>query len=214
MNILDSRFYAVVDRLSNLFILNLFWIISCLPIVTIAPATSAMYSVVRQWKLNQDTSVVRNYFRYFKENFKQSFLIGIIWMLMAVLLYFNYFYLNQDQSGLKFLLMVPLVIVSLLFLIISTFLFPVMTHYIATWKGAIKSSFFLAVANFPSTILILGVLAILTVILIYMPATSLIIFSVGAYINFSLCNRVFHINEQFAINNHEILENYVIEKII
>ncbi|WP_420491978.1 DUF624 domain-containing protein, partial [Neobacillus drentensis] len=45
MNILDSRFYAVVDRLSNLFILNLFWIISCLPIVTIAPATSAMYSV-------------------------------------------------------------------------------------------------------------------------------------------------------------------------
>ncbi|MBT2700512.1 DUF624 domain-containing protein [Bacillus sp. ISL-40] len=206
MNILDSRFYAVVDRLSNLFILNLFWIISCLPIVTIAPATSAMYSVVRQWKLNQDTSVVRNYFRYFKENFKQSFLIGIIWMLLAVLLYFNYFYLNQDQSGLKFLMIIPLIIISVVFLIISTFLFPVMTHYNATWKGAIKNSFLLAIVNFPSTILILGFLALLTVIIIYVPATSLIIFSVGAYINFSLCNRVFHKNEQFAINNNKIME--------
>ncbi|MBT2727348.1 DUF624 domain-containing protein [Bacillus sp. ISL-75] len=206
MNILDSRFYAVVDRLSNLFILNLFWIISCLPIVTIAPATSAMYSVVRQWKLNQDTSVVRNYFRYFKENFKQSFLIGIIWMLLAVLLYFNYFYLNQDQSGLKFLMIIPLIIISVVFLIISTFLFPLMTHYNATWKGAIKNSFLLAIVNFPSTILILGFLALLTVIIIYVPATSLIIFSVGAYINFSLCNRVFHKNEQFAINNNKIME--------
>ncbi|MBT2719959.1 YesL family protein [Bacillus sp. ISL-46] len=206
MTILDSRFYAVVDRLSNFFILNLFWIISCLPIVTIAPATSAMYSVVRQWKLNQDTSVVRNYFRYFKENFKQSFLIGIIWMLLAVLLYFNYFYLNQDQSGLKFLMIIPLIIISVVFLIISTFLFPVMTHYNATWKGAIKNSFLLAIVNFPSTILILGFLALLTVIIIYVPATSLIIFSVGAYINFSLCNRVFHKNEQFAINNNKIME--------
>ncbi|MBT2736669.1 YesL family protein [Bacillus sp. ISL-7] len=206
MNIFDSRFYAVVDRLSNLFILNLFWIISCLPIVTIAPATSAMYSVVRQWKLNQDTSVVRNYFRYFKENFKQSFLIGIIWMLLAVLLYFNYFYLNQDQSGLKFLMIIPLIIISVVFLIISTFLFPVMTHYSATWKGAIKNSFLLAIVNFPSTILILGFLALITVIIIYVPATSLIIFSVGAYINFSLCNRVFHKNEQFAINNNKIME--------
>ncbi|MEY2192691.1 hypothetical protein AB7942_08100 [Neobacillus sp. BF23-41] len=128
-------------------------------------------------------------------------------MLMAVLLYFNYFYLNHDQSGLKFLLMGPLVIVSLLFLIISTFLFPVMTHYNTTWKVAIKSSFFVAIANFPSTILILGVLAFLTVILIYLPAMSLIIYSVGAYINFSLCNRVFQRNEQFAINKNEISEN-------
>jgi uncharacterized membrane protein YesL len=209
MNILDSRFYAVVDRLSNLFILNLFWLITCLPIVTIAPATSAMYSVVRQWKLHQDTSVVRNYFRYFKENFKQSFLIGIIWMSIAVVLYFNYFYLNQEQSGLKFLIIIPLVVISVLFLIISTFLFPVMTHYNTTLKGAIKNSFFFGIVNFPFTILILGVLALLGVILIYFPATSLLIFSVGAYINFYFCNRVFLRTEQAGINHHEFPEEVI-----
>src|SRR4051812_20934812 len=106
MNIIDSRFYAVVDRLSNLFILNIFWIVSCLPIVTIVPATTAMFSVVRQWQLHQDTSVVRNYFRYLKENFKQSFIIGLMWTVISVVLYFNYFYLNQDHSGAKFIILV------------------------------------------------------------------------------------------------------------
>jgi uncharacterized membrane protein YesL len=56
MNFLDSRLYAIVDRFSNLLILNIFWIVSCIPIVTIAPATSAMYSVVRQWRLHQDST--------------------------------------------------------------------------------------------------------------------------------------------------------------
>jgi uncharacterized membrane protein YesL len=188
---MNSRFYAAVNRLSNFFILNIFWILSCIPIVTIPPATTAMFSVVRQWKLNQDTSVVRNYFRYFKENFKQSLLIGIIWMLFSGLLFFNYFYLNQVQSAIKFLIIGPLLFISLIFIGTSVFLFPLLSHYKVTCKGAIKSSFFVAMANLPTTLFILAVFILLTVILIYLPATSLIIFSFGAYINFSLCNRVF-----------------------
>ncbi|WP_160724386.1 YesL family protein [Bacillus sp. USDA818B3_A] len=191
MNILDTRFYAVVDRLSNLFILNIFWILSCLPIVTIVPATTAMFSVVRQWQLHQDTSVVRNYFLYFKENFKQSFIIGIIWTVISVLLYFNLFYLNQDQSGAKYIMLLPLILVSLLFTGTTAYLFAVLSHYKVTWIHAIKSSFLMAIANFPITLAILGVFAVLAAVLIYLPAFTLILFSIGAYINFSLCNRVF-----------------------
>jgi uncharacterized membrane protein YesL len=163
-----------------------------------------MFSVVRQWRLNQDTSVVRNYFRYFKENFKQSFLMGIIWILFFILLYFNYFYLNQDQSVLRFFIMVPLFLISLLFIGTSAFLFSVIAHYKVTWKGAIKNSLFVAIANIPTTLLILGIQALLIAILIYFPATSLIIFSIGAYINFYLCNRVFQKTEQRGVNNNII----------
>ncbi|WP_180960468.1 YesL family protein [Neobacillus cucumis] len=191
MNIVDSRFYAVVDRLSNLFILNIFWVLSCLPIVTIVPATTAMFSVIRQWQLHQDTSVVRNYFRYFKENFKQSFFIGLIWTAISLLLYLNYFYLNQDQTGAKNLILLPLLLTTLLFAGTSGYLFPVMSHYDVTWKQAIKNSFFMAIANFPITLAILGVFGCLFIVLMYLPALTLILFSIGAYINFYLCNLVF-----------------------
>jgi uncharacterized membrane protein YesL len=191
LNIVDTRFYAVVDRLSNLFILNIFWILSCLPIVTIVPATTAMFSVVRQWQLHQDTSVVRNYFRYLKENFKHSFIIGLIWTSISVLLFFNLFYLNQDQSGVKFFIIVPLVVISLLFTGTSAYLFSVMSHYEITWKRAIINSFFMAIANIPITFCIIGVFVLLVVVFMYLPIFSLILFSIGAYINFFLCNRVF-----------------------
>jgi uncharacterized membrane protein YesL len=202
MNIIDSRFYAVVDRLSNLFILNIFWIVSCLPIVTIVPATTAMFSVVRQWQLHQDTSVVRNYFRYLKENFKQSFIIGLMWTVISVVLYFNYFYLNQDHSGAKFIILVPLVLISLLFTGTSAYLFSVMSHYELTWKRAITSSFFMAIANFPITLFIIGVFVLLVVVLMYLPVFTLILFSIGAYINYSLCNRVFQKMELSGVNDH------------
>ncbi len=201
MNILDSRFYGAVDRLSNLFILNIFWIVSCLPIITIAPATTAMFSVVRQWKLKQDTSVVRNYFRYFKENFQQSFLIGLIWIILAVILFFNFFYMNQDQTPVKYVIIVPLFIISFLFICSTAYLFPLITHYKVTLKDGIKNSFFLSIAHFPTTLLLIGILALLTLILYYVPASSLIIFSVGAYIHYSMVNSVFLKLEQTAGNH-------------
>ncbi|MDP4086620.1 MAG: DUF624 domain-containing protein [Bacillota bacterium] len=199
MNILDSKFYSLLDKLSNFFILNTFWIISCIPIITVGPATAAMFGVVRQWKLNQDTSVVRNYFRYFKENFKQSFLIGILWIIISLLLYLNYFYLAQDHSSFKYVILVPLLLISLFFMATSAYLFSIITHYKVNWKSAIKNSFFIAVVNFPTTVIILIMLSLITAILIYLPATSLILFSIGAYLNFSLCNRAFKKFEQIRM---------------
>ena len=191
MNFLDSRLYAIVDRFSNLLILNIFWIVSCIPIVTIAPATSAMFSVVRQWRLHQETSVIRSYFRYFKENFKTSFIVGIIWMMLAILLYFNYFYLNQYGTGVRYVIMIPLFLTSLLFLTVSTFIFPVIAHYNINWKEVLKNSLIATIANFPTAVLILIILAVFGFILYSFPASFLIIFSCAAYINFLLCNRRF-----------------------
>lgn len=191
MNFLDSRLYAIVDRFSNLLILNIFWIVSCIPIVTIAPATSAMFSVVRQWRLHQDTSVIRSYFQYFKENFKTSFIVGIIWMVLAILLYLNYFYLNQDGTAVRYIIMIPLFLASLLFLTVSTFIFPVIAHYNINWKEVLKNSLIATIVNFPTAVLILIILAVFGFILYYFPASFLIIFSCAAYINFLLCNRRF-----------------------
>lgn len=87
---------------------------------------------------------------------------------------------------------------SLLFVGTSAYVFPLITHYKVSWKGAIKHSFFVAIASFPTTLVILGVFALFIVTLIYLPATSLIIFSIGAYINFSLCYRVFQKMDQTA----------------
>ncbi|MEK4667398.1 YesL family protein [Niallia sp. FSL R7-0271] len=191
MNIIDSKFYGVIDKLSNLFILNLFWLLSCIPIITIAPATSAMYSVVRQWKVNEDNSVVRNYFHYFKENFKQSISIGAIVAVLLSILFFNFFYLNQDATFMKIVMTVPLLLVSFLFLATFFYIFPLISHYRLPIKAALRNSLLLSMMNIHITILILAMFGLCSVILFYIPFTGIILFSTAALLHYSLCHKVF-----------------------
>ncbi|MBS4219224.1 DUF624 domain-containing protein [Bacillus sp. FJAT-49711] len=199
MNILNSRFYIVLEKISNLFILNVLWIVSCIPIITIFPATAAMFSVVRQWKLKHEVSVVKPFINAFKLNFKQSLLIGLLWIPFAFLLYLDYFYVIQAASEWRTFLLVPLFFIALIFLFMTTFLFPVMTHYQLRLRDVLKNSFIVSLVYFPSTILIMILAVIFLFILLYLPVTCLIIFSLWANINFSLCNRAFNKIEKLRI---------------
>ncbi|MCR2823853.1 YesL family protein [Lederbergia panacisoli] len=199
MNILNSRFYIVLEKISNLFILNVLWIVCCIPIITIFPATAAMFSVVRQWKLKSEVSVVKPFIRAFRLNFKQSLLIGILWIPFTFLLYLDYFYVIQAASQWRTLLLVPLFFIGLIFLFMTTFLFPVMTHYQLRLRDVLKNSFIVSLVYFPTTILIIILAAIFLFILLYLPVTCLIIFSLWANINFSLCNRAFNKIEKLRI---------------
>jgi len=70
MNFMNSKVYSTFEVVCNLFLLNLLWLLMCLPVVTIFPATAAMFGVVRQSVLYKDSSIFTSFFRYFKENFK------------------------------------------------------------------------------------------------------------------------------------------------
>ena len=41
----DSPFWSFMSRLADLIILNLLWIVFCIPVVTIGASTTAMYRV-------------------------------------------------------------------------------------------------------------------------------------------------------------------------
>ena len=192
MNIVESKFYGVVEKFANLLILNALWLISSLPIITIGPATSAMLSVVRQWKLHQDTSSVRNFFHYFKENFRYSFIIGLFYLGYSLLIFFNLFYLNQDQSGLKIIMLVPILVITFFILCISAYIFPVISHYQLSFKKTIQNSLFMSIAYFPTTIMLLAVFLVLFMVVKYVPILILLVFSGGGLIQYSLCQKVFN----------------------
>ncbi|MBS4200484.1 DUF624 domain-containing protein [Bacillus sp. FJAT-49732] len=199
MNILNSRIYIVLEKISNLFILNVLWIVSCLPIVTVFPATAAMFSVIRQWKLRDETTVIKPFIRSFKLNFKQSLVIGLLWIPFAFLLYIDYFYVIQAATQWRTFLLVPLFLIGLVFLFMSTFLFPVMTHYQLRLRDVLKNSFIVSLVYFPTTLLIIILGVMFLLVLLYLPVTCLIIFSLWANINFTLCNRAFTKIEKLRI---------------
>ncbi len=97
MKIVNSQWYGALELLSNLLILNFLWLISCLPVITIFPATTAMYSVIRRWKRNGETKVLSVYFHFLRRHFKQGIFIGALWGIFLIVFYldFQLFFTNR-----------------------------------------------------------------------------------------------------------------------
>jgi uncharacterized membrane protein YesL len=189
---MDGKIYKTMEFIMNAFLLNLLWLVLCLPILTVFPATTAMYGVVREWKKQNDIRIFFAFFRLFKENFKQSFLIGILWLVFTGLLLGDLIIINQLNSSVKYILFSFLFLMGILYLFVSIYIFPVLVHYQVTWKNAIKNAMLLSISRLHHTILSILIIAAVMVLCFYLPAAMMLGFSISAYLVYSLVSRGFH----------------------
>jgi uncharacterized membrane protein YesL len=192
MRMMDGKLYKSMEFIMNAFLLNLLWLVLCLPILTIFPATTAMFGVVREWKKQNDIRTFSAFFRLFKENFKQSFLMGILWIVFTGLLLGDLIIINQLNSSVKYILFSFFFLMGILYLFISIYIFPVLVHYQVTWKNAIKNALLLSISTLHYTILSILIIAACLVLCFYLPAAMMIGFSISAYLIYSLVSSGFH----------------------
>jgi uncharacterized membrane protein YesL len=186
MKVLNGRFSRMIEIIGNLVQLNIIWIIMCLPVITIFPATVAMYGVVRKWISGRDSEgIFRLYFSLFRECFVQSIGISIGWFILALFLYFDYHIMRFNGS------IFILGLFTLIFLVITVYLFPAMAHFHTSWKNIIRNSLTMAIAYPLKTALLVGILLV-TILLIYIfPIAIIILGSVSAYLSYRVCHRIF-----------------------
>ena len=80
------RIYRVLEVFTDLVYLNLLWMVTCLPVVTIAPATAAMFGVVRGWIKGKDVPTTGEFFSLFRENFGRSLVVGLVRAVLGAVL--------------------------------------------------------------------------------------------------------------------------------
>lgn len=185
-----KQLFKILEFVTAFFQLNLLWLLFCLPVITIFPATVAMFCVIRQWVLHKDYSVFRAFFQFFKENFKQSFVLGILWTVFAGLFFLD-FMLMKNFASFQYILLPVLTLIGIVLLFITTFIFSTIAHYNVTWLTAIKNSFFFSIRYLLVTLSIIVLLVLMILILFTWKITFIFIFCVYAYCNYYLCNLVF-----------------------
>ena len=81
-----AQFWTLVQRkFWNLVQLNLLYLLFCIPIVTIGPATCGMTYILRQYATEQPVFLVSDFWDNFKQNFKQGFLFSLIQGVITVM---------------------------------------------------------------------------------------------------------------------------------
>jgi uncharacterized membrane protein YesL len=185
-----DRIYRLLEVFTDLVYLNLLWLVSCLPVVTIAPSTAAMFGVVRGWIRGKDVPTTGEFFSHFRENFGRSLAVGLVWVLLGAVLAADFFLVGQMESFRR-----PLYVVffafALLYVSTTVYLFPVMVNYELDWKGVIKNSFLFSIARPLTTLQCLLTVAVALFIVASMWITSFVIAGATAYAIYFLCDRAF-----------------------
>ena len=88
----ENPVIAFLNKMADLILLNLIFLLCCIPVVTIGPAITALYAVSLRSVRYGDGYVIQTFFRSFKQNFKQSFVVGMIGLLFVCLLVIDLFF--------------------------------------------------------------------------------------------------------------------------
>lgn len=125
-------FYHVLEWVMWLIYLNVLWIfftIIGLGVFGIFPATVSVFTVIRQLLLKEDTSIIKVFFRTYKQEFLKINGIGLILALIAYILYMDLLFLDTIQGTFFYFFQIGLIIVSILFFITLIYIFPVYVHF-------------------------------------------------------------------------------------
>lgn len=81
---MDGPLYKIGTEIADVMILTFFWILGCIPIITIATSTSAVFYVYGKKVRGEDVYISKDFAKSFKQNFKQSIPITLILIILWV----------------------------------------------------------------------------------------------------------------------------------
>lgn len=193
---LNNPIVNFLGRITDIMILNILTVLLCIPVVTAGAAITADYYCCLKIRRDEDSGIIKMYFRSFRENFRQStILFFIILFLMMIPTFMLYVVLNAygeaAPSYIKIMLAMAILTVSFLTIMV----FPVQSRFSNTVFNTIKSSVILAFSNPFRTLLIIVITVAPFVFawmyIMFLPVMILFGISVPAFISVMLYNKTF-----------------------
>ncbi len=142
----DSDFVVTLGKAADYIISLVLCVICCIPIVTAGASLTAMYYVSIKLARGEEFVLYKAFFKSFRENFKQATLMWIILILIIGVLAYDW-YITIQETGLMLttsLFQIALLIISVLVLMITACIFPILARFQVTLAGAFKSAFLFA----------------------------------------------------------------------
>lgn len=137
----------VLDKALNLTVLNLCFIVSSIPIITMGAAATALYSVNLKMVRNEESYVFSSYWREFRSNFRQSTGCWLLLLCAGGLLGADFWALRILPKALQIVFGVTTVVFLVIYSVILLYVFPYMARFKDALGICLKNSLFMGCAN-------------------------------------------------------------------
>ena len=155
---LDNPVMRFLDKMADMIILNLLFIVCSVPIITLGASATALCYVTLKMRDKEEGSVFRNFFKAFRQNFAQATLIWIILAVLAGVLLADHL-LTRDLKGTGYqVIRVLLPLCAVLWSMVTLYVFFIQARFRNTIPNTLRNALALALINAPRCFLAVAVL--------------------------------------------------------
>ena len=203
MNWIDNGVTRFLGKVADFMFLNLLWIVCSIPIITIGASTTAMYSVMLKLVKNEEGYIVKGFLKAFKENFRQSTLMWLLYLVFGIVIVVDFMLLRMMSPSIRTVMQVFLIFMTILLISMGIYGFALQARYEKRIKNTLKNALILTVAKMPYTLLML-VITVVPVVVTFLTVRTLMLgflvwlllgVSLIVWLNSLLLRRVFLVFE-------------------
>lgn len=189
---LDNPVWRFMGKVFDMMVLTVLWFVTSLPVFTIGASTTALYYVSLKLASDREGYVAKDFFRAFRQNFKQATLVWLVMLALGLFLAGDLWWYHQFKEGIGVMIFFMFLLLTVLYGMVLLYLFPLLARCEVTTKRLFLMAFVMSIKNFGWTLL-MGTAAVCLTALALFVCGPLIILAVGAigYIHGKILNLVF-----------------------
>ncbi|MFI3207939.1 MAG: DUF624 domain-containing protein [Eubacteriales bacterium] len=199
---MDSPLIRGLTKFADLVILNIVFLITCIPIFTIGTGITSMYEITLKMVKNQEPYIFKGYLDAFKSNFKKCTKIWLIVLALFIIFIVDLYIISANDGDLWRMLQIVIFGFTMFLWILIAYVFPLMAKFENTIKNTIVNAWYMVVKHFPTTITVVFFNTLFLICMMYNAYT--LVYGILAYliIGFAL---IAYVNSIFLV---KVFEKY------
>ena len=181
----DSKFWHFATLVADFILLNLLFIVLCIPVVTIGSAVSALIHTTLKLSEDDNRTIIKPFWNEFKRDITKKMVLWIVYLvLIAAMVYMAQFYWNFANNNVDlfriigFMLFVLSALILVTTIVASIIGLAMTTKYFSPIKRLIKNSYLLIIVMPFQSLIMASAFVIATIFFIYQTVPVFLFFLV------------------------------------
>lgn len=187
----ENKFWLFANKMADVVILELVWLITSLPLITVGAASAAFWHMLLQMAEDQEGRLLQGYFRAFRRNFRLGTKLWLLQLGIGLLFGVDILFCIRGNKGWPAFLLGVFAVLALFWMLASAFLYPLAGRFDFTFRKIISNSFFLALRHLPHAFCILLAPGLALAGSYYIPYAVIVLPPLALYLNALIYNWIF-----------------------
>ena len=155
--------------MADIGVLSVLWTICSVPIITMGAASAALMRCALNMNTLEGNWRSRNFFRYFRDNFRNATLLWLIFLLTAAVFIFDLVVLADPAGSVMRVQRFIAVIGLIIWMITAVWAFALTAQFDAGIFQTIKNAFYIGISKLPRTVIMCALWLVPVALLAFNP---------------------------------------------